>query len=54
MWNLIVALAILAALTTMILRGIRGHIRSGDTSEKRDGIGNPGTDGFSHHDGSGL
>jgi hypothetical protein len=47
-WGLI-ALAILAALVVLVLRGIRGHIRSGDTSEKRDGIGNPGTDGFSDH-----
>jgi len=46
MWGLFMALAVLAALVILILRGIRGHIRSGDTSEKRDGIGNPGTDGF--------
>jgi len=46
MWGAIIAAVVLTALVILILRGIRGHIRSGDTSEKLDGIGNPGTDGF--------
>lgn len=47
MWEAIIAAVVLAVLAVMILRGVRGHSRSGDTLEKRDGIGNPGTDGFS-------
>jgi len=44
----LIALAVLAVLAIVVVYGIRGHIRSGDTSEKPDGIGNPGTDGFDH------
>ena len=44
----LIALAVLAVLGILIARGIRGQNRSGDTSEKPDGIGNPGTDGFDH------
>jgi hypothetical protein len=39
----VVAIGFLLVLTAFVVRGIRGRKRSGDTSEKADGIGNPGT-----------
>jgi hypothetical protein len=41
----VVAIGFLLVLTAFVIRGIRGHKRHGDTSEKADGIGNPGTSG---------
>ena len=41
----VVAIGFLLVLAAFVIRAIRGGRRNGDTSEKADGIGNPGTDG---------
>lgn len=44
-----IAVGVLMVIVVFVLRGTRRHIRRGDPSERPDGIGNPGTDGFNEH-----
>lgn len=39
-----IAIAFLGVVLLLVLRGIRGHRRSGDTSDTMNNIGHPGSD----------